>query len=115
VSAENEIAWLPFHLWRMDQLHEKLHAMSPVKLTMKPSDYFRRQFFATFIEDPLFPASLPYLGSTNIMWSSDFPHLASTWPHSHRFIDDNLGGIGAEDLRNIVHDNAARLYGITGA
>ena len=53
VSAENEVGWLPFHLWRMDQLYEKLHTMANVKLAMRPSDYFRRQFFATFIEDPL--------------------------------------------------------------
>ncbi|HLY83363.1 MAG TPA: amidohydrolase family protein [Acidimicrobiales bacterium] len=112
VSAENEVGWLPFHLWRMDQLHEKLHAMSTVKLSMKPSDYFYRQFYATFIEDPLFPATLPYIGSGNIMWSSDFPHLASTWPHSQEFITKNLSGLPEKDCRNIVHDNAAKLYGI---
>ena len=37
--VKNEIAWLPFHLWRMDMLYEKLHAVSPVKLEMKPSDF----------------------------------------------------------------------------
>jgi predicted TIM-barrel fold metal-dependent hydrolase len=112
VSAENEIAWLPFHLWRMDQLYQKLRDLSPVKLQMVPSEYFKRQIFATFIEDPLFGATIPYIGSGNIMWSSDFPHLASTWPHSHKLIDENMNEVSPDDRRRIVYDNAAALYGI---
>jgi predicted TIM-barrel fold metal-dependent hydrolase len=112
VSAENEIAWLPFHLWRMDQLHEKLRAMSTVKLSLRPSEYFQRQFYATFIEDPLFPATMSYMGAGNIMWSNDFPHLASTWPRSHEFVDANLAGLTPGDRRTIVHDTVATLYGI---
>ncbi|CAB4748115.1 unannotated protein [freshwater metagenome] len=112
VSAENEIAWLPFHLWRMDQLHKKLHKMSSVSLSLKPSEYFSRQIYATFIEDPMFANTSSSMGVDNIMWSSDFPHLASTFPHSHQFIADNLKGLSAADQQKIVHDNVARLYGL---
>jgi predicted TIM-barrel fold metal-dependent hydrolase len=112
VSAENEIAWLPFHLWRMDQLYEKLKPMSPIELSMEPSEYFQRQVFATFIEDPFFSATVPAIGSTNIMWSSDFPHLASSFPHSRELIEKNLANVAEADLTNIVHDNVARLYAI---
>jgi predicted TIM-barrel fold metal-dependent hydrolase len=97
----------------MDQLHEKLHTMSPVNLPMKPSDYFNRQFYATFIEDPMFASTTSTMSIDNIMWSSDFPHLASTYPHSRKFIDENLAGLSATDQRKIVHDNAAKLYGIS--
>jgi predicted TIM-barrel fold metal-dependent hydrolase len=112
ISAENEIAWLPFHLWRMDQLHEKLYKMSPVNLPMKPSEYFNRQFYATFIEDPMFASTTSTMGVDNIMWSSDFPHLASTYPRSREFIDENLAGLSDADRRKVVHDNVAKLYGI---
>jgi predicted TIM-barrel fold metal-dependent hydrolase len=112
-SAENEIAWIPFHQWRMDQLHEKLHTMSQVNLPMKPSDNINRQFYATFIEDPMFASTTSTMSIDNIMWSSDFPHLASTYPHSRKFIDENLAGLSATDQRKIVHDNAAKLYGIS--
>jgi predicted TIM-barrel fold metal-dependent hydrolase len=97
----------------MDQLYEKLEAVSPVKLAMAPSDYFRRNVFATFIEDPVFTATLPSIGSTNVMWSSDFPHLASSFPDSHAYIDKLLGDVTDEDRRRIVHDNVANLYGIS--
>lgn len=113
VSAENEITWLPFHLWRMDQLFDKLHTMSDVKLSMRPSEYFNRQMYATFIEDTMFTNTVGTMGVDNIMWSSDFPHLASTFPRSREFIADKLGGLSEVDRLKIVRDNVARLYDIT--
>jgi predicted TIM-barrel fold metal-dependent hydrolase len=112
VSAENEIAWLPFHLWRMDQLWEKLKGVTTVELSMPPSGYFHRQFWATFIEDPLFPSTMSYMGAGNIMWSNDFPHLASSWPKSHAFVDETLAGLSETDRRAITRDTVAALYGI---
>jgi len=115
ISAENEIGWMPFHTWRMDQLYEKLYAISDVKLPMKPSEYLRRQCHATFIEDRLLAQTGIDAAAANIMWSSDFPHLASSWPRSHEFIDASLGDIDGPDRRAIVHDNVARLYRLTTA
>lgn len=112
VSAENEIAWIPFHLWRMDQLFDKLHTMSEVKLSLRPSEYFARQIYATFIEDPMFANTRSTIGVDNIMWSSDFPHLASTFPRSRDFIAENLKALDEHERRKIVHDNVARLYAI---
>jgi predicted TIM-barrel fold metal-dependent hydrolase len=80
---------------------------------MKPSEYFQRQFWATFIEDPLFPATMSSMGAGNIMWSSDFPHLASTWPNSRGFVDENLAAVTPAEKRAITHDTVAALYDIT--
>jgi hypothetical protein len=55
------------------------------------------------------------MGSGNIMWSNDFPHLASTWPRSHEFVDENLAAVPGPDRRAIVHDTVAALYGIRSA
>jgi predicted TIM-barrel fold metal-dependent hydrolase len=52
------------------------------------------------------------MGAGNIMWSNDFPHLASTWPRSHDFVDANLATVSEADRRAIVHDTVAALYGI---
>ena len=112
ISAENELGWLPFHVWRMDQLYEKLEPMSPIKLPVKPSSYFFRQVFATFIEDPFFSTTVPAIGVKNIMWSSDFPHLQSSYPNSHELIAKNLGDVTPEDQRRILHDNVASLYAL---
>ena len=37
--------------------------------------------FATFIDDRVGVANRELIGVENIMWSSDYPHTASTWPN----------------------------------
>jgi len=34
---------------------------------------------------------MDWFGEDNFMWSSDYPHAASTWPHSRQVIADELG------------------------
>jgi len=40
-------------MWRMDFAHRRIGAVSSVKLSLKPSDYVKRQVYATFIEKPI--------------------------------------------------------------
>ena len=47
---------------------------SDYKLTMKPSEYWRRQCYATYQSDPVGVKLIEELGEDNIMWGSDFPH-----------------------------------------
>jgi predicted TIM-barrel fold metal-dependent hydrolase len=46
------------------------------------------------------------------MWSSDYPHTAATFPRSQQFIEETFGSLSAEQKRKIVHDTAARVYGL---
>jgi predicted TIM-barrel fold metal-dependent hydrolase len=71
VSAENDVAWLPFFLYRIDKYAVRF---SHLKLPLKPSDYIKRQVYATFINDPVFVNLLDWYPADNIMWSSDYPH-----------------------------------------
>jgi predicted TIM-barrel fold metal-dependent hydrolase len=112
VSAENDAAWMAYLMWRMDAMHSRLGALAPVKLTLKPSDYVKRQVYATFINEPVFVDELHRYPADNIMWSSDYPHTAASWPRSQEFIDKTFSGLPKETLRKIVHDTAARVYGL---
>src|SRR5258708_6665415 len=40
----------------------------------------------TFIDDPLGVKHRHRVGVENMMWSSDYPHTVSTWPHSQGII-----------------------------
>jgi predicted TIM-barrel fold metal-dependent hydrolase len=112
VSAENDVAWMAYFLWRMDMIHERLGGLAPIKLKLKPSDYVKRQVYTTFINEPVFLSELDRWGADNIMWSSDYPHLAATFPRSQEFVEKTFSGLPAEQRRKIVHDTAARVYGI---
>jgi predicted TIM-barrel fold metal-dependent hydrolase len=48
----------------------------------------------------------------NIMWESDFPHVASYYPHSWREVNRVLKGVPEEDRRKMQYENAVRLYKI---
>jgi predicted TIM-barrel fold metal-dependent hydrolase len=113
VSAENEVGWLPFFLQKLDQAQEEYRYLYPAPLTLRrPSEYFRRQVFATFIDDPVGVATREFIGVENIMWSSDYPHTVSTWPHSREVVERDFKDVPETDKRRIVRENVARLYNL---
>jgi hypothetical protein len=52
------------------------------------------------------------IGVDNIMWESDFPHVASYYPHSWREVERVLKGVPEADRRKMQYENAVRLYKI---
>ncbi|MEE8166136.1 MAG: amidohydrolase family protein [Myxococcota bacterium] len=110
VSVENDVGWFPHFNYRMDHVYEKFKAMRPNPLPRAPSEYVRRQIFATFQDDPVGPATHEIFGADNYMWASDFPHSDSTFPESQAWIAKNFEGVAAEVRRKIVRDNAVGLY-----
>ena len=62
-----------------------------MKLPLEPSEYIKRQVYATFIEDPVFVDLLDWFPADNIMWSSDYPHRAATFPRSRSIVAKHLG------------------------
>jgi predicted TIM-barrel fold metal-dependent hydrolase len=114
ISAEYGIAWAP---WWLDRIN-KMVGVGPsrrggydTKLSMKPTEYFQRQCYVTYIRDELGVRYRNDIGVDRIMWSSDYPHAASTWPKSAEFIDRDFAGGPETDKRMICHDNVAKLYG----
>ena len=110
ISVENEYNWLASLLVRMDKGHERFRREVPLSLTMRPSDYVRRQVRLTFFNDAIGPLTLPYLGADLLMWSSDYPHQNSTWPHSRDVIARDLGQLPAEDREKLVSRNVIDLH-----
>lgn len=112
VSAENDTGWFPHYMYRLDHVYDKFGAMLPQSLPLKPSEYVRRQVWATFQDDPVGPANHKFFGEDNYMWASDFPHADSTWPNSLQVIEKDFAGVPPEVTRKIVCENAAKLYRI---
>ena len=113
VSAENDIGWAGYFVERMDYLFDRRRAFQKwvIPQETNPSEYVKRNCFLTFMRDRAGILVRDIIGVDNIMWSSDYPHLDSTWPNSQKMIEYLCGDIPAEDRRKIVAENAARLYG----
>jgi predicted TIM-barrel fold metal-dependent hydrolase len=123
VLAENEIGWIPWVLEQWDFTLVKGRAGSRIgpssdrfyraedALRLLPSEYYHRQVYSTFFNDSVGGRVLQWWGADNCMWSSDFPHGDSTWPHSPQLVARDLAGVTAETRRKVVCDNVAKLYG----
>ncbi len=108
IIGEAGIGWIPYVLNRMDAEWEE--QFKELDLKMRPSEYWRRQCYATYQTDPIGTKLVDDIGEDNIMWASDFPHPDGIWPDSQEYIQRELGHLPAATQRKIVCDNAAKLY-----
>ena len=108
VIGESGIGWIPYILERMDLEWEE--QFRDLELTMKPSDYWRRNCHATFQSDPAGLKLIDRLGAENVMWASDFPHPDGVWPDSLETIRKEFTEVSDSVRQKIVCDNALRLY-----
>jgi predicted TIM-barrel fold metal-dependent hydrolase len=109
VLVEPSLGWVPYYLDTIDSM-----AAGPYEfpeLDDKPSSYFHRQMYLTFVDDPRGLAQRGELGVDRIMWSTDFPHPATSWPNSQAVVEKNFAGIPEDERDLIVAGNAARVYG----
>ena len=108
VSAENDVGWVANWAHRLDHVHGMIPGRGGLSLT--PSQYVRRNVWATFQDDPLGPGTWQFFGADNFMWASDFPHTDSTFPNSLKVIEENFAGVPADITDKIIFSNANRLY-----
>jgi predicted TIM-barrel fold metal-dependent hydrolase len=110
-TVEAGIGWLAWTLWVMDEGYKKHHFWVSPKLPMLPSEYFRRQGFATFQDDPVGLETRKWIGIDNLLWGDDYPHHEGTWPNSQEVIDRTMADLTDDERRKVLGLNAAKLYG----
>jgi predicted TIM-barrel fold metal-dependent hydrolase len=112
IAVEGQIGWISFFQYYSDHIWEKHRFWTKSELTEPPSYYFRRQVFATFMEDPVGLRERHHIGIDNIMWASDYPHSETTWPNSKSLTDEWFTQYGEDDKAKILWENCAKLYGL---
>ena len=108
--GESGCGWIPYALDRMD--FEWEDRFRDLGLTMKPSDYWRRQCKATFQLDPIGAKLVDDMGVETLMWGSDYPHADGVWPESSKYIEEQFGHLPTEYVRKITCENAGKFYGL---
>jgi predicted TIM-barrel fold metal-dependent hydrolase len=108
--GESGIGWLPYALDRMD--FEWEDRFRDLGLTMRPSEYWRRQCKATFQFDRIGTQLIDDIGVETLMWGSDYPHGDGVWPESSKYIEEQFGHLPKDVTQKIVCGNAARFYGL---
>ena len=48
----------------------------------------------------------------HLMWSSDYPHSGSDWPHSRLTIERVFRDVPKDQVKKMLHGNCRELYGL---
>ncbi len=120
VMAEAGLAWVPSMIQGLDIWYQRtrdgrrLTGEKPIALPqLLPSEYFHRQIWISFVDDPLGVKMVGnVLDADKVMFGSDYPHPASTWPNSQAAIAAQIESLPAAIVQKITRDNARALFGI---
>ncbi len=116
VGAEVNIGWVPEILQMMDDAFERDRYWTKTELKKKnPSDYWFSNWSCTFLIDYFGVASRKWIGVKNALWSSDYPHHRTDWPHSTPLIDKLMQDVPADERQLMLAGNAIRLYNLPKA
>jgi predicted TIM-barrel fold metal-dependent hydrolase len=104
--------WIAHWMDRMDEFLDS-YAWAAAKLSLKPSEYFRRQCVISF--DPgerSAPAMAKLAGAENLIWASDFPHSDAKYPGVVDELREHTAQMSPAEQAALYGGNALRLYGI---
>ena len=102
--------WVSFLLHRLDNAMEK--GRFPTAGKLKPSEYFQRQCWISTEHEKELPMIIKLVGDDKIVFSTDYPHGDSDFPHAvEEFLE--MDGVSKESQKKILWDNCARLNGMS--
>jgi predicted TIM-barrel fold metal-dependent hydrolase len=102
--------WLPYYAHRLDE-HLEVFGYPTASLTMRPSEYVRRQVVVSVEEAE--PGLDQVLASfpDSVVFASDYPHADGIFPGAPKDLLETTA-LSDADKRRIFVDNAVRLYAL---
>jgi predicted TIM-barrel fold metal-dependent hydrolase len=111
VSVESGIGWIPFTLDALDYQLLETAPSTMERLSMKPSEYFRRQVYACFwFEQRDLPHLIDTVGADRVMFETDFPHPTCLYPDPTGAAAPGLAELSPEVRYQVMCGNAAKVY-----
>ncbi len=112
VFAEGGATWVADAIVSMDKIVRSYHSILKPRLAQRPSYYWKRNCFATFMDDPLALRLTDVIGAENMMWSLDYPHPESVYGYAAEIAKGVYEAVGHDNAKMILGGTAARLYGL---
>jgi predicted TIM-barrel fold metal-dependent hydrolase len=112
VSVESGAGWVPFILEALDyEMAENAPKLRNETLSMSPSEYFKRQIYATmWFERTDLPSLVKAVGEDNILFETDFPHPTCLYPNPLATVEKKMATLAPETRKKIYGENARKLY-----
>jgi uncharacterized protein len=119
VSVESGFGYVPFLIEGVDWQWLGNGGPTAFPKRLMPSEYFLRQVYTMFWFEKDALALLPKY-QDNVMFETDFPHPTALHPgpalnavNPVDIMQRDLDLVGADIMRKVLHDNAARVYHVT--
>ncbi|MAE94447.1 MAG: amidohydrolase [Deltaproteobacteria bacterium] len=116
--VEGAIDWVPDFLRLIDVRYKVTPQAQKLgdyisHLSMKPSDYFRRNIrLGAACMSPSDGKLSEVIGGDCIMWGSDYPHPEGSWPHTKDQMLEALAGLSEEEAAAQLGGNAIEFYAL---
>lgn len=111
-AIESGSGWLPWAAEYMDRTWQMQRHWAKNNTKEKPSFYFDRNIYMSFIDDKISIKLRDMPGGKNIMWTSDYPHSEMTFPHSQVAIVEHFKDVSTTDRDWIVAGCAREFYAL---
>ena len=120
ILTESGCAWAPGLMRRLDGIHMgmKMGMMGEVDYskskTLKetPSFYAKRNcWYGASFPSPRDIKGREIVGVDRILWGNDYPHFEGCYPHSRENMRLAFSDIDENEVRMMLGENAAKLYG----
>ena len=120
ILTESGCAWVPAVLRHLDAMWMawKAGAIGEIDLSRDPalreppSFYARRNcWYGVSFPSPRDIAGRDVVGVDRILWGNDYPHYEGSFPHSRENMRFAFAELPEHEVRMMLGENAARLYG----
>ncbi len=112
VCSEFETSWIPGFMARLDQIEDVGSRLYLPKLKMRASDYMKTRIWHGFINDTAVTYSIPYIGASQVLWGSDFPHIRSIGLEAQSAVSKLIETLPPEDQEKVVGGNATKVFNL---
>jgi predicted TIM-barrel fold metal-dependent hydrolase len=108
--SEGGIGWVAMLHDRLENIVERSGYGDYFPGDMRPAEVLHRNFWFCTIDDPSTISTLDTVGVDHVMFETDYPHGDGTWPDSQAVFEQFYGGLPADQVAMISHENAAQLF-----
>jgi predicted TIM-barrel fold metal-dependent hydrolase len=110
VFVEAEINWVPGALQSASMIYECFQELIEPKINHHPRHYWQNNCYTTFMHDPAGLRMLDTVGTDRVMWSSDYPHLESTYGFGWTAIQAVLDAVNEDQARDILGGTVMKVF-----
>jgi predicted TIM-barrel fold metal-dependent hydrolase len=108
--AEYEVSWLTYWLMIAERIERDIAPIFKLTPPRRPVREYLARIHHGLVDELYIDKVLDVVDTRTLIWGSDFPHIRSTYPHSHAVVERIFGHLGQAALDAITVENAARLF-----